>query len=386
VPVPDSGAWESSVTVLDALAGDYDLVFSENYGGCEIRVMERFTIVTSDTEPPTVSWVKPVGNREIYPTARGTVELEVSVTDNADIRLVEFVRWDAVNSQFIRITTDSSPAYQASVEVNTLNRAWNQITAVAEDTAGNLTQASLLIYRLMPMIILDLTEGPRDTQVTVQGSGWLPGDTVFIHFAIAANKVAQATVDNEGSFVTKFTVPTNAAIGEQKVIAITANGTWEAGAIFQVTEPGQLSVIEALGMSNTNPLVGKRVSTSFKIKNMSGSALHLEKLTAAVRRGSDWDGEQADFPHVSNITLQPNEEYSYRQSRSFDTAGEYFVQPVVKINGHWGGIENANRVSFMVIAPKPVPTPTPPISGQVTDSNEKPIADVIIFDVKEKCR
>jgi hypothetical protein len=230
------------------------------------------------------------------------------------------------------------------------------------------------------MITLDLTEGPRDTQVTVQGSGWLPGDTVFIHFAIAANEVAQATVDNEGNFVTSFTIPTSAAIGEQKVIAITANGAWGAGAIFRVTEPGRLSVIEALGMSNTNLLVGESVSTSFKIKNVGGSALHLEELTAAGRRGSDWNGEQADFPHVQNITLQPNEEYLYQQSRSFDTAGEYFAEPVVKINGHWGGIENANRVSFMVIAPKPVPTPTPSISGQVTDSNEKPIADVTIFD------
>jgi hypothetical protein len=167
-------------------------------------------------------------------------------------------------------------------------------------------------------VMLDPTEGPPATEVAVQGNGWLPGDTVFIHFAIAGD----------------------AEIGEQKVIS------------FQVTEPGRLRMIEALHMPSTNLLIEESISTSFKIKNVGGSALHLEKLTAAVRRGSDWDGERADFPHVSNITLQPNEEYLYRQSRSFDTAGEYFVQPVVKINGQWGSIENASRVSFTVITPK----------------------------------
>jgi pimeloyl-ACP methyl ester carboxylesterase len=139
---------------------------------------------------------------------------------------------------------------------------------------------------------------------------------------------------------------------QQKVTAGTTDVSGQTDAPFQVTDLSRLKVIEALRMPNTNLLIGESISTSFKIKNVGGSALHLEKLTAAVRRGSDWDAEQVDFPHVSNITLQPNQEYSYRQSRSFDTAGEYFVQPVVRINGKWGGIENASRVSFTVITPK----------------------------------
>src|SRR5918999_1668058 len=179
-------------------------------------------------------------------------------------------------------------------------------------------------------VMLDPTEGSPGTEVAVQGNGWLPGDTAFIHFPIAGD----------------------AEIRKQKVIAGTADVRWQTDAPSQVTEPGRLRVIEALRMPNTNLLIGESISTSFKIKNVGSSTLHLEKLTAAVRRGSDWKGERADFPHVANITLQPNEEYSYRQSRSFDTAGEYFVQPVVKINGHWGGIENASRVSFTVITPK----------------------------------
>jgi hypothetical protein len=161
----------------------------------------------SDTEPPTVSWMKPVGNRGVYPTASGTVELEVSTTDNAGIQSVEFYRWDAVNLQVIGITTDSAPPYQASIEVSTLNMKWNQISAVVADTAGNKYEDGIFIYRLMPTITLDTTEGSRGAEVIATGSGWLPGDTVIISLGEAANMVTQATVDNEGNFTAAFTVP-----------------------------------------------------------------------------------------------------------------------------------------------------------------------------------
>jgi hypothetical protein len=275
--------------------------------------------------------------------------IQSPVTDNVGIELVEFWRLNGVNQEWIGINTFSSPPYQASVEVNALNLGWNQMFARVKDTAGNYAAESTFIYRLMPEITLDTTKGPIDTQVTVRGSGWLPEDTVIISLADPANEVTQATVDNAGNFTARFTVPANAAIGEQKVIAITANGFWETDAIFQVTEPGRLRVIKALSMPTTSPFVGGSVTASFTVKNVGGSTLYLEELTAGARRGRAWNGEWADFPHVFNITLQPNEEeYVYEQSRSFDTAGNYFAEPVVKINGQWGGIENANRVPFTV--------------------------------------
>jgi hypothetical protein len=210
----------------------------------------------------------------VYQTASGTVELEVTASDSSGIRLVEFLRWGGPIQQEVEIGTDSSPPYQASLEVNTLNIGENGITAVAEDMAGNRGIESISIYR--------------------------------------------------------------------------------------VTEPGRLRVIKALSMPTTSLFVGENVTVSFTVKNVGGSALHLEELAAGARRGRDWNGARADFPHVSNITLQPNDEYVYQQSRSFDTAGDYFAEPVVKMNGKWGGIENANRISFTVQIPKPVPTPTPP--------------------------
>jgi hypothetical protein len=121
-------------------------------------------------------------------------------------------------------------------------------------------------------------------------------------------------------------------------------------------EPGRLRVITALSMPTTSLFVGESITVSFTVKNVGGSAIHLEKLTAAVRRGSDWNGAQADFPHVLDITLQPNEEYVYQQSRNFETAGDYFAEPVVKMNGQWGSIANANRVSFTVQKGQAIPT------------------------------
>jgi hypothetical protein len=142
VRVPDSGEWKSTITVPDdATPGNHEMVFSEEHGGCLLRVTERFTIVRQETPTPT------------------------------------------------------------------------------------------------PTITLDPTEGPPGMQVVVQGSGWIAGDTVIIHFAESGNEVAQAIVDDDGRFETTFTVPDDAESGEQKVIAITADGIWGADAAFRVTEP-----------------------------------------------------------------------------------------------------------------------------------------------------
>lgn len=113
---------------------------------------------------------------------------------------------------------------------------------------------------------------------------------------------------------------------------------------------GELRVVEVLTLSTTNPQVGQGVRARFKIKNVGGQAMRLQELAVGARRGSDWSGEWADFPHVYNITLQPNQEYVYEQTRSFTNAGNYFAEQVVKINGNWGGVGGSNRVNFTVQA------------------------------------
>jgi hypothetical protein len=175
--------------------------FSENHEGCELWVEEVFTIEApeSDTNPPTVSWVKPVPNLWIQVASSGTVELEVTASDSSGIRSVVFFRDDAVNKQAVEITTDSSAPYQASVDVNTLNMKWNEIFVIVEDTAGNWVKQSIFIYRLNPTITLDPTEGSYNREVAVAGSGWLPKDIVIISLGEAAIEVTQAIVDDEGN-------------------------------------------------------------------------------------------------------------------------------------------------------------------------------------------
>ena len=90
-----------------------------------------------------------------------------------------------------------------------------------------------------PTISLDLTEGPPGTEVTVQGSGWIAGDIVSIQFAEPGNEVAQATIGDDGSFTTTFTVPSDAQSGEQQVIAVDANDSnWQTDTVFQVAAEG----------------------------------------------------------------------------------------------------------------------------------------------------
>jgi hypothetical protein len=341
VPVPDSGEWESDFIVPDtALPGDYDFVFSENHEGCELRVTFLFTVVAAeDTEPPTVSWVKPVGNDTVYPTASGTVELEVSATDNAGIELVELYRWDDVNQQWIEINIFSSPPYRASVEVNTLNLKWNRMFARVKDTAGNYAAESTYIYRLMPTITLDTTLGPADTQVTVQGSGWLPEDTVNINFADPANKVAQATVDNEGNFTAAFTIPTDAAIGEQKVIATTADGFWQTDTNFLVTAPPITSPRRQLIIFLQGILTNLSVAEANQ-----GNIVGMDTVPEAV---SDVFPEASNDPDASTRLLM----YSYFKSRTdnglpvtyscADTVTNTIVGDIRKLDRQ---IENAFKV------------------------------------------
>jgi CARDB len=152
------------IPFTDLPPGEHTLEFIADYDNQIPEIDENNNTATltftaedcSDTEPPTVSWVKPDGivrfenlgqSYEAYPATKGPVALEVAVSDNAGIHSVLFERWDEVNQQWVELTTDSSAPYQASVEVSMLSMEWNQIRAVAEDTAGNLTHATLLIER-----------------------------------------------------------------------------------------------------------------------------------------------------------------------------------------------------------------------------------------------
>jgi hypothetical protein len=211
----------------------------------------------SDTQPPTISWVKPVGTGESYPATSGTVALEVAVSDNAGIQSVEFYRWDVVNLQVVGITTDSSAPYQASVDVSTLNMEWNEILARVTDTAGNQAQASIFIYRQVPTITLDPTEGPPGTGVTATGSGWPAGHEVSVYWE-DGTVLATPTVDDSGNLVVSFVVP-DAADGEYTIDFVGAPPDGDAytiPAIFTVTAPSETPPPEAQPTITLDPTEG----------------------------------------------------------------------------------------------------------------------------------
>ena len=66
----------------------------------------------NDTTPPTLSWVAPVGNQQVYDVFGQTIQLEVDANDNIGVDRVVFERWDYVNLTWILIATDDSPPYR----------------------------------------------------------------------------------------------------------------------------------------------------------------------------------------------------------------------------------------------------------------------------------
>jgi uncharacterized repeat protein (TIGR01451 family) len=92
---------------------------------------------TIDTVPPTVNWISPVGNEGVFAVGDETVSLIVEATDFHSMSHVYFLRWDAINLQWIYLGSDYSQPYQYQLGTATINYAWNQINAVAVDSAGN---------------------------------------------------------------------------------------------------------------------------------------------------------------------------------------------------------------------------------------------------------
>jgi hypothetical protein len=121
------------------------------------------TAAPMDAEPPTVNWISPVGNGERYDVGEQMIELAVTATDNVGIMGVRFRRWDAVNEQYILIADSYTPPYRAPLDCGALSYEWNQVEAVAYDTAYNYTQVYIWLYRLRETATPTLTPLPTFT-------------------------------------------------------------------------------------------------------------------------------------------------------------------------------------------------------------------------------
>ncbi len=117
--------------------------------------------ITIDPIIPTINWISPVGNGEIYEVYDQLVQLEANAADNHSMQQVRFFRWDAPMNRYVDIgIVDNSP-YQWDLDTRSLNYGWNQIFVTARDGAGNLSLLQFIwIYRnLLPRIFMPIIGG-----------------------------------------------------------------------------------------------------------------------------------------------------------------------------------------------------------------------------------
>jgi VCBS repeat-containing protein len=107
--------------------------------------------VTIDPIIPSINWISPVPNGEIYEALDQLVRLETEVTENYSIDQVTFYRWDAMMNAYVDIGVVKTSPYLWDLDIQTLNLKWNQIFARVSDGAGNISPRQFIwIYRDLP--------------------------------------------------------------------------------------------------------------------------------------------------------------------------------------------------------------------------------------------
>ena len=100
---------------------------------------------------PSINWISPVPNGEIYEALGLSVRLETAVTENYSIDQVNFYRWDAILNAYVDIAFVKNSPYQWDLDIQTLNYQWNQIFAKVRDGAGNISPRQFIwIYKGLP--------------------------------------------------------------------------------------------------------------------------------------------------------------------------------------------------------------------------------------------
>jgi uncharacterized repeat protein (TIGR01451 family) len=122
---------------------------------------------TIDATPPTLNWLAPVGNDQVYvvlPIPGLVITLTVSAFDDSGIDHVRFTRWDHVREVWVDLCVDSEGStgeYECTWVLDNpleLPNGANAIYAYAYDTAGNWIRRRILIYNgdvvvLLPVIM-----------------------------------------------------------------------------------------------------------------------------------------------------------------------------------------------------------------------------------------
>jgi len=94
-------------------------------------------VAQPDIENPTLTWVAPVSDTEVYILEGETVVLEVEASDNQNVDYVQFRRWDVPTESYVNLGVVDAAPYRLELDASSLNVSWNQINARAVDTSGN---------------------------------------------------------------------------------------------------------------------------------------------------------------------------------------------------------------------------------------------------------
>ncbi len=112
----------------------------------------------------------------------------------------------------------------------------------------------------------------------------------------------------------------------------------------ETTYPLEITSPLALTFIPSPPRVGGKVSASFRIRNVTGSQMVLERLKVRIRSG---DLAQ-DISGFANVVLGPGAEYAFKAYRILEYQGDFQAQVMAKMGGSWVRIKNNVPVYFKV--------------------------------------
>ena len=99
-----------------------------------------------------------------------------------------------------------------------------------------------------------------------------------------------------------------------------ANATSSITRVASIIVKDSVTMTEPLKLSHTTAHQGENVTATFTMKNFSTKAVNIGRMKVEGKVS----GVQYDFPSTpDNLTLQPGEEYTYSQSRTFPKVGTY---------------------------------------------------------------
>lgn len=141
-------------------------------------------------------------------------------------------------------------------------------------------------------------------------------------------------------------------------LTVDNNNTWKSyKPTSSLVVSRGIEITEPVTLTPPIPFVGQEVNAQFTIKNFGTRTISLPYLMVVAKGPNcdSWDCPDgwADFPWVTNLSLDPGEEYTYSQSRPFYRSGEGYLADAAfgDNNIWWYEVPNNTRYNFYVIEP-----------------------------------